>query len=76
MTRFQYLINNQITVNNFVKLGFMCPSTLVKIDIYSKILALKHQGVKQSEAIRRVKSKEGYCLQYYHQLIKYMETKL
>ena len=76
MTRFQYLLNNQITINNLVKLGFMCPSTLVKIDIYSKINALKHQGVKQSEAIRRVRAKEGYCLQYYHKLITYMETKL
>ena len=76
MNRFQYLINNQITINNLVKLGFMCPSILVKINVYSQVSALKHQGLKQSEAIRRVKAKEGYCLQYYHQLIKYMEAKL
>lgn len=74
MTMFQYLLKQNLVI--YVKLGLMDSCILKKVEIYSKIHALKIQGVKQSEAIRNVKLLgNGYkhSLKYYYELIKYME---
>ena len=74
MTMFQYLLKQNLV--SHVKLGLMQPAILKKVEIYSKIHALKIQGVKQSDAIRSVMSVYkafNHSVRYYHKLINYME---